>query len=388
MANTFTLSVSDVIPRILTGVLPRLRETAVMPQVVNTTYSTEAGRKGQAIDVALPPVIATNAVSPGHYAADTGAVTGEIVQIPLNQWQEAPFDLTDKQMSEVMDGYIPAAAESAVVSLAEWVNDYIFSQYTSIYGYVGTAGTTPFGSGVETASATDVRKVLNQQKAPMNDRYMVLDPDAEAKALTLRAFQDASFRGDANGIREGQIARKFGFDFLMDQSVPLHTAGTITTGLIAKASTAQAAGLTTIVGTTAASTGACALVVGDIINIQGHSQTYTLTAAATQASAATDVNISISPPLQTALVGSEAITVKASHRVNLGIQRDCIAFASRVLERGPLGDDGLSSTVVDPVTRLVLRLEVTREHRQTRWAFDILCGAKVVRPELGCRLAG
>lgn len=386
MANSLT----DVIPKILSAALPTLRANAVMPQIVNTQYSPEPGVKGSTIDITLPPTVGTNPVTPGHVAPDTDGIEPTTVPLVLDQWQEAPFDMSDKDLSYVQNGTIPSAVEAAVVALSEWVNDLIFQEYKRIYGYTGTAGTTPFGTGVETASATQARKILNQQKAPLSNRYFVMDPDAEAVALGLRAFQDASFRGDTDGIREGKLARKFGFDFMMDQAVPLHVAGTITTGLIAKAATGQAAGLTTIVGTTAASTGACNLKVGDIISINGHSQTYTLTAAAVQASANTDVNISISPPLQVALVGSESITVKASHRVNLAINRDCIAFGSRVLSTGvgPEGMGSIAQSIFDPVTRLILRLEVSREYKQTRWSFDILCGARCMRPELGVRVAG
>lgn len=177
----------------------------------------------------------------------------------------------------------------------------------------------------------------------------------------------------------------------MDQNVPTHTAGSITTGLICKAATAVAVGVTSLVATTAASTGACALVVGDIITFAGDAQTYVITEAATQASAATDVTIKFLPALKVAKTGSEAITVKASHVVNMAFHRDAIAFANRPLQQNAsminqLGSISMSD--VDPVSGLTLRLEVTREHKRIRFSYDILYGGVLVRPELACRLAG
>jgi len=217
---------------------------------------------------------------------------------------------------------------------------------------------------------------------------MVLDTVAMGNALKLGAFSYILNSNDANVMREGEIGRKYGFDWYEDQQVPLHTAGTITTGLIAKAATAVVAGLSTFVGTTAASTGACALKVGDLINIAGHANTYALTATATQASASSDVTITITPPLLQALVGSEAITVCGNHRVNLAFQADCFGFVSRTLAHVAGSEPNpYSYEMADPVSGLTLRLQVREEYHRVRWAFDCLWGADVVRGALGTRVA-
>jgi hypothetical protein len=222
----------------------------------------------------------------------------------------------------------------------------------------------------------------------MNDRRFIMDPDAEANALDLRAFQDASWAMTADAIQEGTITRRLGFDWFMDQQIPSHTAGTITTGLIAKASTAQAIGLKAIVCTTAASSGACALVVGDIITFAGQTQTYVVTAAATQASASTDVTVNVEPGLKVALAGSEAVSVKSTHVCNLALHRDAIGFASRPLADSGQGLGNIIEVAVDPITGLALRLEISREHKRTRFSYDILYGATLVRPDLAARVAG
>ncbi|MFH2112922.1 MAG: P22 phage major capsid protein family protein, partial [Spirochaetota bacterium] len=302
------------------------------------------------------------------------------VSISLDQWREAPFYLTDKDLAECMEGTIPMQASEAIKSLANFVDAYILNLYKGIYGFAGTPGATPFGS--DHSDITAARKVLNNQLAPLGDRRFVFDADCEANALNLRAFTDISFTGDARAINEGEIVHKFGFDWFLDQNVPTHIAGT--PGGTLTVNGAHAVGLSIL---SMANTAAGNLAKGDIITIAGDSQTYVVGADVTWAGAGNE-NVAIAPPLQVGVSGSEAVTVKASHVVNMTFHRDAIAFANRPLADNTNGLGNLIQTAQDPKSGLSLRLEFSREHKQTRFSYDILFGAAVVRPQLACRLAG
>lgn len=382
MANTWT----EVTDKLLAQGLVTLRQNSIMPLLVNRSYDTMAAQRGDVINIPVPSAVTAQDVTPGPNQPANSDSAPTSVAVPLDQWKEAPFFMTDKEALTVMDGVIPMQAAEAVKSLANIVDNYILALYKGVYGYTGTAGTTPFAT--DTSDATKARAILNKQLAPLDDRRFIVDPDAEASALNLRAFQDMSWAGNDVGILDGKVERRFGFSWHMDQNIPTHTAGTITTGLIAKAATVVALGAKTVVATTAASTGAAALLVGDIITFAGHSQTYVLTANATQASAASDVSLAIEPGLKKALAGSEAITVKASHVVNLAMHRDAIAFASRPLMDSNVVPGVLIRTAVDPISGLVLRLEITRQHKQTRYSYDILYGGKLIQAALATRVAG
>jgi hypothetical protein len=388
MGNTLT----EVAPKLLAQGLMALRQNSIMPRLVNRSYDAMAAMKGQTINIPIPSAITVQDVAPAATPPATADISPTSVAIPLDQWKEAPFELTDKDQNEIMDGTIPMMASEAIKGLCNTVDAYILGLYTDFYGYTGTAGTTPFSAApanLDFSDATNVRTILNRQLAPMSDRRLVLDPTAEGKALNQRALQDQSWRGQGGVMNAGQIGSAIGMDWYMDQNVVTHTAGTITTGLISKASTSYAVGIKTILATTAASTGACALKVGDIITFAGDSQTYVLTAAATQAVAASDVTLSFEPGLKVAHTGSEAVTVKASHVVNLCFHRDAIAFCTRPLDASNAAELGsIVQSAVDPISGLTLRLEINREFKRNRWSFDILYGGKVIRRELGARLAG
>jgi len=378
MANTNTLT--TVIPQILAQGLLALRGECILPRLVNTDYSKEAAEKGSTIDVNIPSAISAAAVTPSYVAPDDAGVTPTKVQISLNKWYEAPFFLSDNDQMQAMEGIIPMQASEAVKSLARQVNSDIFAEYKGVYGYSGVAATTPFASDV--SEWTEARKALNVQLAPMGDRRVVLDPDAEANAIGLRAFQDASFRGDTAGIMEGQIGRKLGADWYMDQQVPTHTAGTA-----AGATTDNAGYAIGIKTVTLASAGTGTILVGDVFTIAGDSQSYVVITGDSDVSGGGTVVFE--PGLKVAITTSAtAITVKASHVVNLGFHRDAFALATRPLMDSSEGLGNIVQQAIDPVSKLALRLEVSRQHKRTRFAFDILYGVKLVRRELAARIAG
>ena len=377
-----TNTTTYVVPQLLAQGLLALRQMAVMPRYVNRAYEATAGEKGSSIDVPVPSAITAVAVTPSYVAPDDTGVSPTSVNIPLSEWYEAPFFLNDKEMLEVQSGTIPMQATEAVKALANNVDNAILALYKDIYGYAGVAGTTPFGADL--SEFLDARKVLNNQLAPTDPRFVAINPDAEANALGLRAFQDAAFRGDRDGILNGQIGFKLGSTWFMDQNIPTHTTGTVATSWINKAVTAVLAGLKTLVSTTG---GTAALLKGDVFTIAGDTQTYVLTANASR-SGGGDLTILFEPALKVTLAGSEVITLKASHVANLAFHRDAFAFASRPFAGADPMGLGVFQSAVDPISGLTLRLEVSRQYKRTRFAYDILYGVKTVRKELACRIAG
>ncbi|MCG4632903.1 P22 phage major capsid protein family protein [Bilophila wadsworthia] len=396
---------SKVVDKLLAQGLLALRGTCVMPRLVNSDYSNLAAQQGASIDVPIPSAIKAQTVTPGATSQDTGDISPVSATIKLDRWMEAPFYLTDKDLMEANRGVIPMQASEAVKTIANDVNATLLGLGRKFYGMVGTPGTTPFSTVVD---ATNARKVLNRQLAPVNDRRIVLDPDAEAAALGLSGFADVSKSGDARPIIDGTIGRKYGFDWAMDQQVPTFEASVMTEGALT-VNGANEAGAQVV--SLAKATNAAGLKEGDILTIAGDAQTYVVTEAVSLAVGNTAVKIypglarattgseavslavgntavKIYPGLARATTGSEAVTVSGSHVMNLAFHRDAIAFATRPLMDSANGLGNLIQSAVDPVSGLSLRLEVSREHKRTRFSYDILYGADVVRRELGCRIAG
>lgn len=387
MANTLT----PITHKILARGLRVLRQRCIMPQLVNSDYGNDARKKGATVDVPIPTAVGVRDVTPASTKpAGTDTATAS-VSITLEKWrQNDPIYLTDKQMAEIdaKEHFLPMQLMEAVSAIASDINANILDQYKGVYGYVGTAGTTPFASNTDLI--VDARAVMNLQKCPLDSRRFVMDFNAEANAMKLASFADVSQTGEDGVKINGIIGRKYGFDWAADDQIPLHTSTPLTAGA-ATVNGTHAAAPTALTSTVsiAKATNASDLVVGDIVTFAGDTQTYVVTAAVTLAVGNT--NVVFAPGLKVAKSGGEAMTLKASHRVNLAFHRDAFAFANRPLEdaMSEYNFGGSHQAVMqDAQTGLTMRLEVTRVHKQVLWEFDVLWGAKLVRPELAVRLAG
>jgi hypothetical protein len=225
--------------------------------------------------------------------------------------------------------------------------------------------------------------MLNDGLAPPDNRFMAISSKAKANALGLRQFTDASFNGSTQGLIKGEIGEKLGAFWFMDQNLTRHTAGTATAGYLVNNGAGYAIGIKTVT----IDGGALGTILsGDKISFSGHEQTYVLTADGTGGSTVT--SISFEPGLQVAIVDNEPITVRASHRQNMLFHRDALALASRPFAASDPMGLGHYLSAVDPVSGLALRLEVTRQHKRTRWSYDILCGVGAPRPGFGAIVAG
>jgi hypothetical protein len=387
MANTLT----SIMPKILARSLRVLRERCVMARAVNFDYSDEAKAKGTTIDVPISSAVAVIDVTPAVTNPTPTMHTPGLVQIALDKWKQTePIALTDKELEEIDANahFLPDEMSEGMKSLANAINQDVFTHYWGVYGYYGTAGTTPFASDV--LGATQTRKILNQQLAPLESRRGIVDHDCEANMLALSAFANAEKTMSNQVVMKGEIGEKYGINWMADDHVPYHTAGV--PGGTPAVNGAHSAALTSLTSTVAINGGGAAgtYTRGDIITFAGHTQTYTVTEAETLSGGGAG-DLIIAPGLKVALAGGELISLKASHRVNMVFHRDAFALAMRpLLEAGKIaGDLGPKMAMMqDPLTGLVIRLEAKRLHKQNVWEFDALWGAKLVRAALATRLAG
>lgn len=383
MSNTIT----NVLPKLLAQGVLALRENAVMTRLINRSYDSLAAQKGNAINVPIPSALAARDVAPSVTQPANVDFSPTVAVVTLDFWKESVFQLSDNDIMSVMEGTIPMQASEAIKSLCNAVDQFIVAKSVGFFGAVGTAGSTPFNGSVTDAKSAKV--LLNKQLCPIDDRRGVIDADAEGNFITVPDV--LRFDGAAEGktIINGQLGTKLGVDWYMDQNITgqAYTPGTAwITGWTFDASNQPGVSTANVVFTNSGS-----VKIGDIFSLTSGGLGYVVTAVATAVTAVT-MAISFAPALRVTVATAASLVIGAgatAYVPNLMFHRDAFAWASRPLQGSSI--EGLGNTfqsAVDPVTGIALRLELSRQYKQTTFSFDILGGANVVRRELGVKIKG
>jgi hypothetical protein len=380
-----------IVPVLAMG-LRTLREKSVLPRIVNHDYDPAPGVKMSTVQINVPSAVAVTDVVPAHVAPDSTPITSNQISLVVDQWKEASFTLTDKDLMQVNHGIIPTQAEEAIKALSEAVETHIWTKFMQIPYENGTAGTTPFAvnatTGLNDMSAyINARKALNQRRVPQDPRIALIDPDAAGNLLQGRQFIDAAWRGDTGGIIGGQIGYKLGANWAESNLVPTNVSTPLSAGALT-VNGVNAAGSSTI--SLAKATGTAPLAVGNTITIVGGAAAGIYRVRTAVNLIVGNTTVDIFPNLRGTTTGGETVNLLATSVQNVLFHRDAVAFVTRPLsESAPQGRSlGMFETMVDPISGLTLRLELTREFKQDRWSFDILWGAAVIRPEFAQIMLG
>jgi hypothetical protein len=298
-------------PNIIGPAKESLRESAALVGRLDKNFSDAQGQLGQAVNIGVRADLAAAAITPTNIAAaGTDKTIGARTLTIDKFYGSTPFALNG-QASQNYDigSTMQEQIKEAVRRVVYQVSADTWALYKKIPGIAGTATQSLFNNGTAASIDTlaDVYKQLGTQLVDPAYFDLVMSTTDEAAAKKVGAMQLANQRGDQSVMVDGSVGRTQGFNIFVDHQVPKHTVGSITGALIAKASTAQAVGTTSLVVTTAASTGAFSLKAGDSLTIG--SDVYVVASDIAEASAATDETITLTYGLKTALAGSEAVTL-------------------------------------------------------------------------------
>jgi len=371
------------------GALDLRKRIAVTRAIMRDFDEQETKQQGSTIDFTVPARGTVRDVVPSaSNPAPSSDARGYIRQLQLDQWRESTFGLTDKEKREFQTGLaLPSIVSARVGELGDDTAQKILTElfFKSTYRY-GTAGTAPKSS----TPIVQARKTLNTNGALHRGRSLLLSSDWTADLLLTNLFHDAQKTGRFDGLTEGNLGRKFGFDCAEEPN--LSAIATITTGT--HSGTTQIASASVAIGDTqvACDTGTGTAKKGEVFTVAGDTEKYVLTEDVADLSGGT---LKFFPEAKVAWGDGSVVTWEESANktltcYGLALQEECAGFATRPLE-GSANEEGINlamSTFVDDVSGILLRLEIYREYRQMQYAYDILHGTGVFRPEAMVAIIG
>lgn len=203
------------------SVLAALRYLTVLPRTVRQDFSTEfvAGR-GQTVNVKGPITANARTYTAANRAARDAIVFDDIAEtwIPVTMDDQVysavrlPDDFATFTLTNLEQQVLRPQAEAVV--------DELTAPLATEMNGVATDAAIPTLTDTNIRDVLiQARKVLNDRKVPMADRFVALSPAAEAAALSDELLQKANESGSDGVLREATIGRLFGFTILADPNL-------------------------------------------------------------------------------------------------------------------------------------------------------------------------
>lgn len=371
MTNTFLTT-----QEIARAAMPLLHSNLVFPALCYTNHLSENGKKGDTVQVKKPPIYTASEFSSN---IDIQEINESSVLVKLDKIADVSVELSAKEMALNLSDFSKQILEPAALAIAEKINKDGFELYKDIPYACGTAGETPNSLDIF-SSAT---KVLNDQKAPLNERSAVWNSEALAKLQVLPAIVNAEKSGGTKALRDGSIGRIIGIQNYMSQQVCSHLSGNLESTNEIEISEAAVEG-DSFVKLKAKSSGSLSgmLVKGDILAIGG--KKYVVTENCEVAEGV--INPKIYPYIgKEGIAKSTAVLKVANHAANLVFHKNAFGFINRPLEAAR-GADSYVTSFGGISLRVTVDYDI-RTKKQTM-SIDTLYGFKTLYPELALRVLG
>ena len=380
-----------IAPKILARGMKHFCHQAVMPRLVRADFSAEAAQKGDTIDIPIAQEITVEDVTPSHAPPEFADINAKTVSIELNNWKRAAFYLTDKELTQIDadNNFVPLHMREAVSALASAVNQSLLNLYTEIPNVMGAPNGKLFTiednqkarSYYGIKPVIEARKILNSKGAPKEGRAGVLCYENEADMLALPNFSESHRAGDANIAIRGEVGQRYGINWFSsddvvrsDRSKDIVDFGGVVTADNSELNLAELSQ---------------AVVPGDVLALNDEVIGVVKSTGKHNPTAKTQT-VTLSEPLEKGVAANANPYIAGPSYNNLVFHADAFALAMRPMTSSA-AYNGLGNrimSVVDPETGLSMRLEISRQYKQTVWEFDILWGVKMVRPEWAVRVLG
>lgn len=327
---------------------------------------------------------------------------------------------SDVDLSLSIDKFASRYLEPAAKRLATELDMRVAALVNGVANSTGTPGSFPTTQAGIATLMTNAGAILDDNAADTDDRYMLLNPQSNAKSVASMSTMFNPNDAISKQYRTGMMGSAFGFDFMRSQNIVSHTNGAwggtplvngASQGTAATGSTDNPHASTTSLITDGWTATTGAVAIGDRFTIDGvyavnpenkqdlgYLRQFAVTAAAT-ADGSGNMTVVITPAIisggayqnVTALPANNAGinligTAATANAQNVAYQKNAFTLATVDMEL-PGGMDMASRASSDGISlRFVRGYDILNNRRICR--FDILAGFVAQRPEHACIVQG
>lgn len=383
-ANTLT----NLIPSLYAGLDVVSRELVGFIPSVTRNASAERAAVGEPVTYPISPSMAASNVTPAMTIPEpTDRVVGN-GSITITKARLVEFGFVGEEQKGLNNGpgYSTVQADFFSQALRTLTNEIEVDLATeaslNASRAFGTAGTTPFATN--TGETAQIKKILDDNGAPMSERSLIIDTTSGAALRTLTQLTKANEAGTTMTLRDGMLLDLNNFLIKESAGIVTRVAGN------AASATTNAAGYA--VGATVitlASAGTGAILAGDYVSFAGDTNRYLVVSGDADTSNGGTITIA-EPGLRVAMsAATKLITVTATSVRNIGFTRSALHLVARAPALPQEGDAAIDSMMLeDPRSGLNFEVRLYAGYRKIRAEVAMAWGVKAVAPRHIAALLG
>lgn len=356
MANTLT-GLSPIIFEALDTVSREL--VGFIPACAND-FEAERAAVGQSINSPVVGAMTAGDTTPAAYGPSPSDMSAPAITMTISKSKTTSFYLTGEEdkalgQSSAKRTLIKNAFAQGMRTLVNLFEaDIMAAARTGASRAYGTAGTTPFATASDLSDLAQVRRILEDNGAPITDLQLVLN---NASAANLRAKQANLFNWNLTGQ---DIPNMEGFSVRQSGQLALVTKGT-GASYVTSGSTAPGVAAIALV------TGTGTVLAGDVVTFAADTNNKYVVNIGVAAPGTITLG---APGAMVTIATANALTVGNNFTPNLAFDRAAIQIAARAPAVPEGGDAAVDAMIIqDPVSGLPFEIRVYAQYR--RMAYEI-----------------
>jgi len=351
---------------------------------LNASFDNKRVAKGDKVKIPYVPAAGNADFSPANVTPAGSDITAQATEVEITKSRKNSMVLTGEQIRSLENGgnwqeWAGQWAQSAMRALRnEAEQDACTAIKKGASRAYGSAGVTPFATSL--TELNQVRKILRDNGAPMQDLQLVVDTSAELNMLNLGIVQQAYAAGSDQERRSGTLRPQLGFNIRASAGIQGHTTSAAASYVL-DVTTSIPIGTTGLV----TKTGSATTSVGDIFHIANDTGNLYV-ANALDATTNTKL-ITIGRPGTRAVYNDNAtITFKGAYTPNFAFERNAVVGVMRPPVM-PANANIKQTLVSDKFGMTYLFCEIS-QYGQVSWELHLAWGFKVIQPEFVAILIG